>query len=262
MDAVLAEIEFLALSANRVDVLGLLADGPHTRHELATETGASQPTLGRILRDFEERNWIAPTEGGYEATPTGRLVADGMREFYALMETERTLRELVDWLPTEELSFDLRELREATVTVPSQTRPGAPVSRVIELVRDAESVTVLSHAFNDRTLEAVTEWVDSGGRFEAVFSADAIEPVADDAVLADRFRRLVAADTATIRIYDGSVPLAVTLIDGTVSLLLRDDSGRLQAALDTDSPAVADWAGEVYDRYRRESRPLAAELLD
>lgn len=262
MDPVLDEIEFLARSANRVDVLRLLADGPHTRRELAAETGASQPTVGRVLRDFEERNWIRRTEAGYESTATGRLVADGMGELYERVATERELRELVDWLPTEELGFDLRELREATVTVPSQTRPGAPVGRVIDLVRNAESVTVLSHAFNDRTLEAVTDWVDSGGRFEAVFSADAIEPVADDAVLADRFRRLVGAETATIRIYDGSVPLAVTLIDDTVSLLLRDDSGRLQAALDTDAPAVADWAREVYSRYRKESRPLPGELLD
>jgi len=262
MDPVLEEIEFLSLSANRVDVLRLLADEPHSRRELAAETGASQPTVGRILRDFEERNWIRRTDMGYEATATGRLVADGMGEFYELLDTERKLRELVDWLPTAELTFDLRELREATVTVPSQTRPGAPVGRVIDLVREAEDVTVLSHAFNDRTLEAVTDWVASGGRFEAVFSADAIEPVADDAVLADRFRRLVEAETATIRIYDGSVPLAVTVIDDTVSLLLRDDSGRLQAALDTDSPAVADWAREVYGRYRAESRPLPSELLD
>ncbi len=262
MDPVLEEIEFLALSTNRVDVLRLLAETPHTRRELGSETGASQPTLGRILRDFEERNWICRTETGYEATATGRLVADGMGEFYELVETELKLRDLVAWLPTEELTFDLRALRSATITVPSQTRPGAPVGRIVDLVRDAEQVTVLSHAFNDRMLEAVTEWVDAGGSFEAVFSADAIEPVRDDDALADLLRRLVDAETARLYIYDGPVPLAVTLTDSVVSLLLRDDSGRLQASLDTTSPEVTDWARNVYGRYREDSRPLTSEMLD
>jgi predicted transcriptional regulator len=262
MDPVLEEIEFLALSTNRVDVLSQLAEGPQTRQELGAATGASQPTLGRILRDFEERHWVTPSSEGYEATATGRLVADGIGEFYSILETERKLREIIEWLPTEELTFDLRGLREATITVPSQTHPGAPVSRVIDLIKDAEQVKILSHAFNDRTLEAVTDWVAAGGSFEGVFSAAAIKPVADDAALADLLRELVDSETATVRIYDGPVPLAVTLTDSVVSLLVRDDNGRLQAALDTDNPEVTDWAEELYSRYWEESQPLKRELLD
>jgi len=262
MDPVLDEIEFLALSTNRVDVLSQLAKRPQTRQELGAATGASQPTLGRILRDFEERHWVTPGPDGYEATPTGRLVADGFGDFYSLLETERKLREIVEWLPTEELTFDLRALQESTITVPSQTRPGAPVSRVIDLIEDAEQVKILSHAFNDRTLEAVTDWVAAGGSFEAVFSAAAIKPVANDAALAGLLRELLDSETATVRIYDGPVPLAVTLTDSVVSLLVRDDNGRLQAALDTDNPEVTDWAQEVYSRYWEESRPLEPDLLD
>lgn len=261
MDPVLEEIEFLALSTNRVDVLTQLAAGPQTRQELGAATGASQPTLGRILRDFEERHWIAPTREGYEATATGRLVADGIGEFYSILETERKLREISEWLPTEELSFDLRELRDATITVPTQTRPSAPVGRVVDLIEDAEEVTILSHAFNDRTLEAVTDWVAAGGSFEGVFSAAAIRPVADDAALADLLRELLDYETATISIYDGPVPLAVTLTDSVVSLLVRDDNGRLQAAVDTETPAVTDWARAEYSRYWEESRPLDVETL-
>jgi predicted transcriptional regulator len=261
MDRVLEEIEFLALSTNRVDVLTRLAEAPHTRQELGAATDASQPTLGRILRDFEDRNWIFRSNEGYEVTATGRLVANGIGELYGILETELKLRDLIEWLPTEELTFDLQALREATITVPTQTRPGAPVGRVIELVQNAERVRVLSHAFNDRTLQTVTDWVDGGGKFEAVFSANAIKPVTDDAVLADQLRRLVAADTATVRIYDGPVPLAVTLTDDIVSLLVRDDNGRLQASLDTDNPRVSQWAQELYGRYWNDAQPLDTQTL-
>jgi len=262
MDRPLAEIEFLARSENRVSVLTELAAGPRSRQALGSATGASQPTLGRILRDFQERTWITPGPEGYEPTPTGRLVAEGIAELSAVVETELKLREFVAWLPADELSFDLRRLQEATVTVPTRTRPGAPVGRVIDLLQRADEVTVLSHAFNDRMLEAVTDWVEAGGRFEGVFSAAAIEPVADDPALAGLLGRLVEAEGATIRIYEGPVPLAVTVTDDLVGLLIRDDDGRLQAALDTDDAVVAAWARDTYERYRAESRPLEAEALD
>ncbi len=261
MDSALEEIEFLARSGNRVDVLAALAEEPHTRRELVAVTGASQPTLGRILRDFEHRHWVTTGEDGYEVTATGRLVADGIGDLYGIIETEHKLRELIEWLPTAELTFDLRHLQTATVTVPTQTRPSAPVGRVIDLMRRSDRVRVLSYAFNERTLEAVADWVADGGTFEGVFSASAIDPVADDAVLARRLQTLVDAETATIRIYDGSVPVAVTITDDGVSLLLRDDRGRLQAALDTENSAVRSWAEETYERYWNESRPPDVNAL-
>ena len=262
MDRVLDDIEFLARSANRVDVLRLVADRTYTRAELAEATDASQPTLGRILRDFEQRQWIRHHSKGYSATATGRLVAEGLDELFGSLETEHTLRELVEWLPTDALDFDLRRLQDATVTVPTQTRPGAPVSRVIDLIRDADSVFVLSHAFNDRTLAAVADWVAAGGSFEGVFSVDAITPVTDDDALARQLRRLAEHERASLFLYDGAVPLAVTLTDDVLSLLLRDEAGRLQAALDTNDPVVHEWAESVYTEYREESRPLDCEQLD
>jgi len=261
MDRVLDDIEFLARSANRVDVLRLVADRPYTRAELAEATAASQPTLGRILRDFEARRWLTHNAEEYSATATGRLVAEGLGELFESLETEHKLRELAEWLPTEELAFDLRRLQDATVTVPTQTRPGAPVSRVIDLIETAENVSVLSHAFNDRTLEAVVDWVEAGGNFEGVFSVDAITPVTDDDALAHQLRRLTQSERASLALYDGAVPLAVTLTDQMVGLLIRDEAGRLQAALDTDDPVVREWAESVYSDYRDGSRPLDDKQL-
>ncbi len=262
MERVLDDIEFLARSANRVDVLRLVADRPHTRVELAEATDASQPTLGRILHDFEGRRWIAHESAGYSATATGRLVAEGLTELSRCLETEHKLRELLEWLPVEQLDFDLRRLQTARVTVPTQTRPGAPVGRVIECIEAADSVTVLSHAFNDRTLEAVADWVDAGGTFEGVFSVTAITSVTDDDALAHQLNQLAESQRASLSLYDGPVPLAVTLTEDVVSLLVRDEAGRLQAALDTDDPVVREWAETVYSEFHQKSRPLEVEQLN
>ncbi|WP_265111748.1 helix-turn-helix transcriptional regulator [Halosolutus halophilus] len=264
MDGILEEIEFLALSGNRIDVLNAVSATPRTRRELAEITDASQPTLGRVLRDFDDRNWISRTGDEYEATATGRLVADGITDLYDILETELKLRDIAAWLPEEAMTFDLRRLRDATIVVPSQTRPSAPVRRVTDLVSHADRVRVVSHAFNERTLEGVRErTVEEGGTFEGVFSASAIEPVAEDAVLRRRLRDLTTAANADVRIHDGDVPLAVTVADGVVNMLVRDDDGMLQASLETDDETVRDWALELHEGYWGDARPLeASELTD
>jgi len=260
MEETLAEIEFLALSENRVTVLERLAKRRHTRTELAGETGASQATLGRILSDFEDRNWVTRTDGGYVATATGRLVADGFGDLLDVLETERELRGIVPYLPTESMTFDLRMLADATVTTPTQTRPNAPVQRLQRLMRDADAVTAFSHAFNDQSLATAADRVGDQ-QFRAVLSRSAVDALAADDRLRDRLRSLLDAETVEVGVYDGEIPLAVTIADDVVSLLVRDDRGVLQAAVDTDDPTIREWAHAQFEQYHEQSTALTAGSL-
>ncbi|QIB75261.1 DUF1724 domain-containing protein [Halogeometricum borinquense] len=262
MDVALEEIEFLALSANRVEVLDALRKASLTRHELEAETDASQPTLGRILRDFTDRGWIEHDGNRYVATATGRLVAAAFTDLLETMETELKLRDVVEWLPTEEMDFDLRRLADATITVPTRTKPGAPVQRVLELLRESTHVQIFSHAFNEQSLDVVREQTVSGSQtFEGVFSPDALDAIAHDSTLRQRLEDLLDADAAEIRLHDEPIPLAVTITDDVVHLLLRDEDGLLRAALDTDDDAVLSWARDMHEQYWQAASPLDASDL-
>ncbi|MFC6976160.1 helix-turn-helix transcriptional regulator [Halomicroarcula sp. GCM10025709] len=263
MESALAEIEFLALSPNRVTVLSALAAGHHTRSELADRTGASQATLGRILADFEDRAWVRRESGGYVATATGRLVAEGFDDLLGIVETERDLRGIVDYLPTDAIDFDLRELAAATITTPTQTRPNAPLQRLVDMLSDADTVSAFSHTFNDQSLGAVQEQVrEHGQTFRGVFSRTAIETLADDPGLRDRLVALLSADGAEIRLREERIPLAAMVTDDVVFLLLRDEDGILRAGIDTDAGAVRAWADETFDHYWSTATPLAASDLE
>jgi predicted transcriptional regulator len=265
MESALDEIEFLALSANRVEALSLLAEGSRTRGELADATGASQPTLGRILEDFEERQWVRRTEDGrHVATATGELVADGFGDLIDVFETEAKLREVVEWLPTDALGCDLRRLSTATITVPSRTRPDAPVQRLLDLLREADEARIVSHAFNEASLRVVEERVRAGDdplEFRGVFSPSAIDAIAGDSGLRDHLRALIDADDAAVRISESEVPLAVTVADDVVHLLLRDERGILQAAVETADRTVREWALSTHERHWKTATPLSADEL-
>lgn len=262
MDSALEEIEFLARSSNRVEVLGLLADERRTRNDLAAATGASQATLGRILDDFEARSWIRREDGEYVATATGRLVAAGFRNLLDVVETEVELRAIVRYLPTHAMDFDLARLADATIVVPSETRPNAPLQRLLDLKRDATAVRAFSHAFNEQSLTVVRERASADDyAFRGVFSEAAIDAVADDPELRRRLVELLDADGVTIRAREEGIPLAATVADDVVHLLLRDENGVIRASIDTDDPAVRSWAQDSFDHYWRTSSPVTAENL-
>ena len=75
MTAGIESIEFLARSPHRVGVLEALADGPTDRRDLTETTGASSPTVGRILADFEDRQWLVRDGPTYALTALGEYVA-------------------------------------------------------------------------------------------------------------------------------------------------------------------------------------------
>ncbi|MGA9400586.1 helix-turn-helix transcriptional regulator [Haladaptatus sp.] len=262
MDPALDEIEFLALSSNRVTVLDTLCDDSYTRRELEEQLTASQPTLGRILRDLQERGWITYDGRRYTTTATGQLVAEEFVDLLETVETELKLREVVEWLPTEAMDFDLRHLSDATITTPSQTKPGAPVQRVLELLHRSSHVQLFSYAFNEQSLGVIRQRVLDGAQtFEGVLSEDALAMITHDSALREQLRDLVESVDAEIRLYDGEIPFAVTITDDVTHLLLRDGDDFLRAALDTDDEAVLSWAREKFEGYWQRSSPVDAETL-
>lgn len=262
MESALEEIEFLALSPNRVEVLLRLAEQRQTRRALEEEIGASQATLGRILRDFEERSWVNKDGSEYVATATGRLVARGFGDLLEILETESELRGIVRYLPTHAMDFDLQHLADAEITTPTQTRPNAPVQRLLDLVESAESVRAFSHAFNEQNLTVVERRATAGElSFSGVFSRRAIEALAEDEQLRARLDNLLAAPETTIRVREEGIPLAVTIADETVHMLLRDENGVLQASLDSDDEAVRSWATDTFEHYWQTATELDAETL-
>ncbi|MFC7198643.1 helix-turn-helix transcriptional regulator [Halospeciosus flavus] len=259
----LEEIEFLARSANRIEVLTTLADDAYTRRDLGEVVDVSQPTLGRILRDLGERNWIAYDGERYRATATGRLVETGITDLWERLAADVHLRPVAEWLPTGVLDFDLRHLGDATITTPSQTRPNAPIQRMLRLLRGADRALLLSHAFNEQKLDLVRRRaVDGSLTTKGVFAAEAIDALAAEPTLRDDLRDVVAADAAEIRVYDGTVPVAVEVTDGRTHFLLRDAEGIVRASLDTDDETVRAWAAETHQRYWEDAEPLDVDWFE
>ncbi len=252
---------YLVRSDHRLRVLELLAEHPQDRRDLRKATGASSPTMGRILTDFEDRCWIERTGRSYGLTPLGEFVADRVGEFRDAMQLERTLRDVSQWLPHEIDGFSVSLFTDAVVSYPGPGYPYQPIERFTSLLRETETMrgfgmAILKssnlEAFFDRTLEDLDcEYVYPPAVFEELLSWDE-----------ETVRRAASRSNYTILLHDAlprSEWCGVCLLDERVSICCYDpETGHLRALVDTESVEMRTWAEATYERYRNEARPLDA----
>lgn len=259
MDPILDDITFLVSSEHRVGVLDTLNESPCDRDDLREATGASSPTMGRILTDFDDRRWITKEGRTYHLTDLGEFVVSRLREFRDAIHVERTMRDVWPWLPYEIDGFSVELFTDAVVSRPGPGYPYQPVDRITELVVETEvmrgfGMVMLKssnlEAFFTRSLvDLQSDYIYPPSVFREILSWDA-----------EAVTEAVAHPNCTVWLHD-DLPLSewcgVCIFDERVSLCCYDpETGSLQATIDTGSPTMRRWAESHYERYRAEARPI------
>lgn len=260
----LDDIEFLARSENRVEVLNALSSGPHDRAELHEATEVPRPTVGRIVNEFQARGLVSQNGKQYTISPLGDFLATEFRSLLEGVETMRKLRGVVEWLPTDEFDFTLDHFADATVTTPCPGDPTAPVRRATELTREADHVRIISRWFLTNTLEAVRQRTVNGDQTAVwVMMGEAIDMILDDSRTTTMLRDIITSGQAEFYRYEGSHPYGMAVMDETVGgLFVLDDDGVVQGVIETTDEAVRSWVGSTIEDHRQESEPLSADTLE
>lgn len=259
--AAVDDVAFLARSPHRVATLAALVDGPLSRSALRETTGVSPSTIGRTLGAFERRHWVERNGRKYEITDPGAFVAAGMRDLVARVETERRLRDVWQWLPTELSGFTVDLVADGVVTVAEPGNPYRPVERFVTLLEetarfrfvgvDLALLVPCKDAFRRRVLD--------GMRAEIVDPPDVASNVL--ATHAEHCSEPLASGNLTVRVHDGVPPCGISIFDDRVAVTgYDDDSGTVTVLVDTDDPAAREWAKSTFETYRRDARPLTREL--
>lgn len=262
MDSSIEDIEFLARSTHRAGVLDALAERPCARNELQGVTGASSPTIGRILGDFGNRRWVTRDGSTYELTSLGEFVAERFGDLREAMMTERKLRDVWQWLPREMEGFSVDLFADAVVSYPDSGYPYQPVERVTELI---EATSVMrgfgTTVFKSINNETVCRGVVDGMDFEYVYSPEILE--ATIAWNPERVARAAACENCTIFLHD-DLPdehrCGIGIFDDRVGLCCHDaETGMLEAVVDTDAPEAREWAVSVFEHHRADARLVGAD---
>jgi predicted transcriptional regulator len=262
LEASLADIEFLARSSHRVNVLDALAQDPFERSELSELTGASAPTMGRVLADLQERRWIDRDGPTYRLTHLGEFVADQFSTLCDAMTTERTLRDVWQWLPREMAGFSVDLFTDAVVSYPGPGYPYEPVERAAELIGNTRRMAGFGTAvIKSGSLETVCGAVMEGLELEYVFTPATFETTVawDPEVI----RETIACENCTVFVHDGlpdNDRCGLTIVDDRIAICCHDaETHTLQAVIDTGSPEAREWATAVHERACHEGTQIGPE---
>lgn len=259
----LDDIEYLARSDHRVTALAALARRPQSRADLLAITGVSQSTMGRTLREFEERNWIRRNGKEYEATQSGAFVASGMQELVDRVHTEQLLRDIWELLPDKESGFTFEMVDDAVVTVADVDDPYRPVNRFLELVRDTDRFRFAG--FNVALLEPckdqLCQLVVDGMQTEIIDPPNVIQYIRSSCP--DQFSEMLETGGLTLRVHDDLPTYGIGLFDDRIAISGYDPSaGTVKVLVDTDAPEAREWAESVYETHRREIPTIPLEIPD
>ncbi|MFO8116487.1 MAG: MarR family transcriptional regulator [Halorubrum sp.] len=247
---------------HRVPTLVALTERPLRRSALCELTDVSSSTMRRTLSEFDDRSWVRKDGHEYAATRLGEAIASGMEDLIERVETERTLRYVWSYLPDAISEFPFDTWSELTITVAEPDSPYCPVDRFESLLRNTTTLRFLRPevALMDPCFDVLYQLVDDGVEMTLID-----RPACHAYFLStypDRSSEMVQRDNFTILEHDELPAYGIGLLDDRVAIsCYGQDSGTVRALIDTDAPALREWAESTYDSSRREARPHTLELV-
>ena len=253
---------FLVSSAHRVGVLEALAEGPCDRNDLREATGASSPTMGRILSAFEDRHWIEREGSTYRLTSLGQFVAERLGTFLEELSAEKRLRDVAPWLPVELDGFRVDLLTDAVVSYPGPGYPYEPLERNAQLMEHTESIRGFGMVMlKSNVLEVFFESVADGLDVEMIYPPHVLETMLawDRETVAESLE----LDNHAVYVHEdlpNSEWCGLCLTDDRLSICCYEsETGMIRSLVDTGSPRAYTWGESIVERYRADARPIDDE---
>jgi predicted transcriptional regulator len=254
MQEPIQEIEFLARSAARVQILRELSEsGELTRSDLRNHIDCSRTTVQRNLDSLIDKGIVSNSYQTYELTPRGVYLAGSFLNIVESTAVFNRLEPVLKWIDHDDLDIDLCHFSDATLVVPDDGDPYKMINHHVNVIRGSEQAFGLLPFTGLHATEAATsEVIDHGATMEIIGTPTVVDTHCSD----PQYRELndAAIDTGRWAVYEypGALPFCLVVIDDIVQLLVAAD-GEPRGLLETESDAVRSWAVDTYNSYKQES---------
>lgn len=244
------DVQYLAASPVRSRILEVLREEPLRPTEITEQIDATRTTVQRILAGFLERDWVVKRGRCYAVTVTGRGIHAAYRN---LLDDVTHAAELGPFAAhvgavADDLPWDA--LSEATVTTATTRNPLAPGERLVEILRSAETdhmrvvTPIVAEMFND----AAGRFLERGGSVELTIDRGVLLASQNEYPGAlDQARENPDVD---LEVYPDSLGFGLILYEEQTLIGAYDEYNNVKAVLESEDPALYEWATDTYERYR------------
>lgn len=230
----------------RGDLLAALADRPATTGDLERRLDCSRSTVHRTTETLRERGALTSGDDGFVLTGFGRLLARETATYRERVATADRLRPLLNALPTDAPEIPLDAFADASVTEPDGRRLHVSLRRLRALADETSTLRLLSSVISPVYVDALYDAALDGVDVAAVFDPAVVEIAFEE--YATPLRE--AADSGAFDVRLGEdCPFELFVFDDRVALAAHDETGHLQAFVETADPEAYRWAERLFGRY-------------
>lgn len=251
-------IAYLSRSENRIAVLFSLQEaGPLDRNDLEEAVSASRRTVSRVLGELTEEGFIRESAAGFRLTRFGAVVTDAYRQCAEQIDLARRFQPFLANVDDSNVDFDPECLRDADLTVATDTDPYAANSRMLEIRQDASWVRSAASLITKKSIEQIIDRLhsDESVEYEFVFPASLCDRLQSQPFYSEPFGQMTAASAVTVWIHPDPVPLLHAVTD-SVTAVGTSIEGRPYALVESTNPGLREWVTDRLDQFTRQAVPI------
>ncbi|QLG29432.1 transcriptional regulator [Halorarum halophilum] len=226
-------------------ILEALRQEPLDRREIEERLDVSRATSHRLTKWLDEQGFVEKVDSRFKLTGHGEAVTDEVLRFEANVSAVYRMGPLLDVICPHHAELAIEPMVDATVTVAGPEDPYRPVERFISLVDESETF----RGFSTTHMAPLS----IGEFYQRIFDATESEVIYPPNIvekLLDRYpaqaNEAIGRGQFTLRTRE-KLPYGLAIFDERVGIGGYDDeSGLMQAFVDTDSPLAREWAERVF----------------
>lgn len=212
----------------------------------------SKSTSHRHTRLLDELGVIEKTDGKFRLTESGRLLTDAVVRFKREASSSLQLAPVLEAIQNAPRDIDSDAFAGATVTSAEQGDPYSPMARFVALVQETETLRgvdmdAIAPLYMDEIQQRIVNGMETEDISQPEVTKNALEGYPEKCIDA------CASGNLTVQLHD-DLPFALAVFDHRVGIgVCKRDTRQLRVFVDTDSPAVREWAEAVYQTYESEA---------
>lgn len=227
---------------------------PAGKSELAREYHPSRSTVGRVVDDLEEREWVAQRNSGqYAITPAGEEAIDA---FDDLVRAVMLIKEKAGFLEHFEVdpAPPLYVLEYASEKSSTRDVIHRGLHRFLEIVKTRPSHIRSISFFITKPFNRIGQrLLERGIESEHVLDENALKTLKED--YPGYFEFSLNAEALDLYVHPNKIGFAMAIFDAEQVLLgVYDEHGNLRGGVDGADEDLVAWAVELFERYRDEAR--------
>lgn len=251
MDDPLDVVAVLADSPHRLPILELVDGEPRDVSAVSSELSIPRRTAKHNLSRLEEAGLARSVGSQYASTTFGSYVRADVSACLDAVSVADTLEPFLDLVPRASFDIDPGTFEGSDVTAASSTAPHAPTERLLELVRDAAYLRVVTPVVGPRIADAFRDGLEAG-----TLDLNLLIPEAALELIRDRHQSVYEAAIGSGRLVAGvsndETPFGLFLRDDALVLVGHDEENFVRCVVENDSPAALEWGSDLFrDREKR-----------